>query len=397
MILIAFLFRQGSCVRTKTPPRYEFFVGFIRLIYIIQKHRMSKKSDKKALSVSKGSGSQESVNPNFIHKRSGLRTKKEYVEGVKTGNRALLSQAITLIESSKKTNRELGQEILEECMQWTGNSVRIGITGVPGVGKSTFIEAMGQKILEEGKKLAVLTIDPSSSRSGGSILGDKTRMQHLSNHKNAFIRPSPTSGTLGGVARKSRETMLLCEAAGYDTIFIETVGVGQSETAVHSMVDFFLLLMLAGAGDELQGIKRGIMEMADLIAINKAESENKQTAKNAAGEYKNALSLFPQSPSGWKPPVVTCSALEGEGMVKIWQHVGKYLKLTRDNGYFNQKRKEQAAYWMYESINEQLKDQFYKRPAIQTRLKETESRVQKGEVSSFKAAAELLKIFNQNE
>lgn len=358
---------------------------------------MSKKSDKKALSVSKGSGTQASVNPNFVHKRGSLKAKEDYVEGIRAGNTTLLSQAITLIESSKKINRELGQEILEECMPWTGNSVRIGITGVPGVGKSTFIEAMGQRILKEEKKLAVLTIDPSSSRSGGSILGDKTRMQHLSNHKNAFIRPSPTSGTLGGVARKSRETMLLCEAAGYDTIFIETVGVGQSETAVHSMVDFFLLLMLAGAGDELQGIKRGIMEMADLIAINKAEGENRQTAKNAAREYKNALTLFPDPPSGWKPPVVTCSALLGVGIEEIWQHVEQYLRLTRENGYFRQKRKEQAAYWMYESIHEQLKDQFYKHPGVQTRLQKTESRVQKGEISSFKAAEELLKVFREGE
>ncbi|MEX0646403.1 MAG: methylmalonyl Co-A mutase-associated GTPase MeaB [Balneolaceae bacterium] len=350
---------------------------------------------KKTLSVQKGTGSQESVNPDFRHKKSGLKTKEEYVKGINEGNRIILSQVITLIESSKETNRSLGLDILEACMENAGDSLRIGITGVPGVGKSTFIEAMGQKILKEEKKLAVLTIDPSSSRTKGSILGDKTRMQHLSNHENAFIRPSPASGTLGGVARKSRETMLLCEAAGFDTIFIETVGVGQSETAVHSMVDFFLLLMLPGAGDELQGIKRGIMEMADLIAINKAEDNNKQPAERARMEYKNALSLFPDSPSGWNVPVKTCSALRQDGIAEIWQDIKNYLDLTKNNGYFSKRRKEQAIHWMYESIHEQLKEQFYRHPEVGKKLKETEQKVQEGKLSSFKGAEELMSIFKE--
>lgn len=348
---------------------------------------------KKALSMEKGSGSQKSVNPEYIRKKGSLKSASEYVDGIKSGNRTVLSQAITLIESSNPTHKQLARDILDKCIAHSGNSIRIGITGVPGVGKSTFIEAMGKHILEKGHKLAVLTVDPSSSRTKGSILGDKTRMQTLSVHKHAFIRPSPTSGTLGGVARASRETMLLCEAAGFDTLFIETVGVGQSETTVHSMVDFFLLLMLAGAGDELQGMKRGIMEMADLIAINKAEEKNLPAAKQAVQEYKNALSLFPPPTSGWKPPVVTCSALYEEGMDKIWDEIENYLKLTKENHLFEKRRKEQASYWMYATIHQQLQDEFYQHPEIKKQLKSVEKRVQEGEISSFKAAEKLLSLF----
>lgn len=354
-------------------------------------------SDKKSLSVKKGAGIYGSVNPDFKARKGQLKSKEEYVEGVLSGNRTTLSQAITLLESSRQDQRDLGQDVLEACLPHTGKSVRIGITGVPGVGKSTFIEAMGQYLTTKGKKLAVLAIDPSSTRSGGSILGDKTRMPVLSVSENVFIRPSPTSGALGGVARKTRETMLLCEAAGYDIIFIETVGVGQSETSVHSMTDFFLLLMLAGAGDELQGIKRGIMEMADLIAINKAEEGNLDQAKRARRDYKNALNLFPPTPSGWKPNVLTCSALHQQGIEEIWEAVEQYLLLIRDNGFFESRRKEQAAYWMYETIESELKQRFYRHPKVRKQLQKFKEKVEQGEITSYKAASELMKLFERDE
>lgn len=353
------------------------------------------KPNNKSLSINKGSNPADSVNPNFRVKRSSLKSREEYVEGIKEGNRTILSQAITLIESSKPEFRELGQNVLEEVMPLTGNSVRIGITGVPGVGKSTFIEAIGNRFLEEGEKLAVLAIDPTSSRTRGSILGDKTRMATLSNHENAYIRPSPTSGTLGGVARTSRETMLLCEAAGYSTIFIETVGVGQSETTVHNMVDMFLLLMLAGAGDELQGIKRGIMEMADLIAINKAEGDNLDAAKRAMQEYKNALSLFPPAPSKWKTPVVTCSALNGDGLDDVKEKIGDYLEHIKESSYFKKQRREQSAWWMHETIREKLTTEFYNDTSIKEKISEIEEKVNTGEISSFAAAEKLLRMNRQ--
>lgn len=337
----------------------------------------------------------DSINPNFKTKRSSLKSWKEYVEGIKSGNRTVLSQAITLIESTRSEYRELGENILEDCLDSTGNSIRIGITGVPGVGKSTFIESLGKQLLEDGKELAVLTIDPSSRRSKGSILGDKTRMPSLSAHEHAYVRPSPTGGTLGGVARKTRETILLCEAAGFDTIFVETVGVGQSEITVQSMVDFFLLLMLAGAGDELQGIKRGIMEMADMIAINKADQKNIEKANQARQEFKNALSLFPAQESGWKPPVLTCSALEQKGLIRLWKQVEKYFRLTKGNGYFESNRKKQAVYWMNEAIEDQLKESFFKHPKVKEELPVLEKQVADGSISSFKAASELLKLFEQ--
>lgn len=337
----------------------------------------------------------DSINPNFRSKKSSLKSKQEYADGIKSGNRTILSQVITLIESTKEEYRELGEEILEDCLEDTGNSIRIGITGVPGVGKSTFIEAFGKLLLEEDRKLAVLTIDPSSSRSRGSILGDKTRMPILSAHKNAYVRPSPTGGTLGGVARKTRETILLCEAAGFDTIFVETVGVGQSETTVQSMVDFFLLLMITGAGDELQGIKRGIMEMADMIAINKADQKNIEKAKQARQEFKNALSLFPAHESGWQPPVLTCSALEEKRLDTLWKAIQKYFNLTKENGYFESNRKKQAVHWMNEAIQDQLKSSFFKHPKVKKELPVLEKKVTKGTISSFKAASELLKLFEQ--
>jgi len=350
-----------------------------------------------SLSISKGSELADSVNPNFRRKSAGNRSKEEYVEGIKNGDRSILSQVITLIESSKEERRKLGQQILEEVMPLTGNSVRIGITGVPGVGKSTFIEAIGNKFLSDGEKLAVLAIDPTSTRTRGSILGDKTRMATLSTNENAYIRPSPTSGTLGGVARASRETMLLCEAAGFTTIFIETVGVGQSETTVHNMVDMFLLLMLAGAGDELQGIKRGIMEMADLIAINKAEEENLDAARRARQEYKNALSLFPPSPSRWKTPVVTCSALNGRGIAEVQEQITGYLNHVKANSYFTKRRREQSAYWMHETIRQKLTEQFYNSSSIKNRLSDIEKKVNSGNISSFAAAEVLLSVFRESD
>lgn len=319
---------------------------------------------------------------------------KEYIEGILSGNRMLLSRAITLVESTKQEHTDLAQEIIEGCLPHAGESVRVGITGVPGVGKSTFIEAFGNYVInEQNRTLAVLAVDPSSSKTRGSILGDKTRMETLSNHPQAYIRPTPTSGSLGGVARGTRETITLCEAAGFNTILIETVGVGQSETAVHSMVDFFLLLMLAGAGDELQGIKRGIMEMADAIAINKADSGNEKASKRAMAEYKNALHLFPPTESGWIPKVTTCSAFHNNGIDEVWKIVDEYVRHAKTKGYFSEKRKQQANYWLDESINQELYRSFYQNPELNTELANFRTKVQNGELSSYKAARDLIRLF----
>ncbi|MCH2449874.1 MAG: methylmalonyl Co-A mutase-associated GTPase MeaB [Gracilimonas sp.] len=327
-----------------------------------------------------------------------LPTAKEFIEGITSGDRILLSRAITLIESTKQKHQDLAQEIIEGCLPYAGNSIRIGITGVPGVGKSTFIEAFGNHVIKkEDRTLAVLAVDPSSSKTRGSILGDKTRMETLSNHPKAYIRPTPTSGSLGGVARSTRETITLCEAAGFNTILIETVGVGQSETAVHSMVDFFLLLMLAGAGDELQGIKRGIMEMADSIVINKADSGNEGAAKRALTEYKNALHLFPPTESGWIPKVATCSAFHNKGIDEVWGIIEEYMRHTKAKGYFEQNRKEQASYWLDESINQELHRAFYGDPTLKNKMGNFRRKVQDGTVSSYKAARNLMQIFLDNK
>lgn len=354
-----------------------------------------------ALNVNDGVSRPPSVNEDAVSRFRKSRKKRmsvdEYVGGILACNRTVLSQAITLIESSLPEHYKMAQDIIEKCLPHAGNSMRIGITGVPGVGKSTFIEALGKIITSGGKKLAVLAIDPSSERSKGSILGDKTRMEALSMDKNAFIRPSPSAGSLGGVARKTRETIVLCEAAGFDTVFVETVGVGQSETAVHSMVDFFLLLMLAGAGDELQGIKRGIMEMADAIAITKADGSNKEKAEHAKAEYQNALHLFPAPPSKWIPKVVTCSAVERHGLNEIWDIVTSYQSITKTSGYFEYKRNQQARYWMYETINNQLKEDFYRNPAIERQVKKFEDDVLKNRISSFVAAKRMLEIYFNNQ
>lgn len=356
---------------------------------------MTKKSNNNdsSLSVSTGVESNDSINPDSLdrlNKRRQLLSLDDYVEGIRAGDRTVLSRAITLIESTKPNHREMAQKIIEMCLPDTGHSIRIGITGVPGVGKSTFIESMGNHIIEHGHKLAVLAIDPTSSRTKGSILGDKTRMETLANNPSAFIRPSPTAGSLGGVARKTRESIYLCEAAGFDTIFIETVGVGQSETAVHSMVDFFLLLMLAGAGDELQGIKRGIIEMADAIAINKIDNSSKKQVQQAVREYKNALHLYPPTKSGWKPQVTTCSALEGRGIADLWKMIERYISLTKENSFFETNRNRQARHWMYETIQQRLEEQFFNDPAIKKVLDQTENEVLSGKISSFRAAQKLL-------
>ena len=281
-------------------------------------------------------------------------------------------------------------EVIEKCLPYSGKSIRIGITGVPGVGKSTFIESLGTLLISKGKKIAVLAIDPSSARSKGSILGDKTRMENLANNKNAFVRPSASAGSLGGVARKTHESIILCEAAGYNTVFVETVGVGQSETAVHSMVDFFLLLMLAGAGDELQGIKRGIMEMADTIVINKADGDNIIKADLAKRNYKNALHLFPPAESGWIPLVKTCSSLSGDGIQKIWEIIENYIAQTLKNNYFNKNRKEQSVKIMLNTINLRLNDSFYFNDEIEKLLPQIEDELKTHKISSYVAAQKLL-------
>lgn len=305
---------------------------------------------------------------------------------LRSGDRAALARAITLVESRASQHQQAAAELLALAMPLSGNALRIGITGVPGVGKSTFIDNFGSLLTADGHKVAVLAIDPSSGRSGGSILGDKTRMERLSQDLNAFIRPTAAGSTLGGVARNSWEAMVLCEAAGYDIILIETVGVGQSETAVYGMVDFFLLLMLAGAGDELQGIKRGIMEMADLLVINKAEGDNLAKAKIAAGDYRNALHLFPAHPGQWTPEVLLASALNNEGIPAIWQSIQRYTDLTRPNGYFAQRRQEQAVVQFKEHIHYQLELARTAHPDLLALYQELETAIAAGQRNPFEAA-----------
>ena len=349
----------------------------------------------KGLQVNSGVSSQPTVNP-YRRPRANRRPKltaSDYVEGILKGNVSVLGQAVTLVESTADAHQQLAQEVIEKCLPYSGNSRRIGITGVPGAGKSTSIDVFGLHVLREGGKLAVLAIDPSSERTQGSILGDKTRMEKLSQHPSAFIRPSPSAGSLGGVARKTRETIVLCEAAGFDVIFIETVGVGQSETAVHSMVDLFMLLQISGAGDELQGIKRGIMEMADLMVITKADGENIHKAELAQTQFQGALRLFPVPESGWRPKVYTSSAVARTGLEEVWKGVEEYLDHIQKNGYFQHNRNRQNKYWMYESINEALRGSFYRDPAVEACIGAYEKRVLEDKISSFIAAKELLEIY----
>lgn len=344
------------------------------------------------LTVNRGVEQPNVVNPAIAERLKRLHkqtlTTDDYVNGILRGNINVLSQAITLVESARMDHQDMAQEVIKRCLPNSGKSVRIGITGVPGAGKSTFIEAFGKFLTSEGHKIAVLAIDPSSERSKGSILGDKTRMEELSRDPRAYIRPSPSAGSLGGVARKTREAMLLCEAAGYDIILIETVGVGQSETAVHSMVDFFLLMQIAGAGDELQGIKRGIMEMADSIIINKADGNNIQRSELAKGQLQSALHFFPPHESGVEPKVLTCSSYEKTGIKEIWDNILHYCSETQQNGYFDSHRCEQAKYWMYETINEQLRNRFYQ--VQKDELLKAEDNVMHNRESSFAAAFRLL-------
>ena len=344
------------------------------------------------LTVNSGVVQPPSVNP-YLHKRprrKPLPTASELVEGILKGDVTALSRAVTLVESLAHEHYALAQEVIDKCLPHSGNSRRIGITGVPGAGKSTSIDVFGLHVLREGGKLAVLAIDPSSERTKGSILGDKTRMEKLAVHPSAFIRPSPSAGSLGGVARKTRETIVLCEAAGYNNIFVETVGVGQSETAVHSMVDFFLLIQIAGAGDELQGIKRGIMEMADGIVINKADGDNIGPAQLAQAQFRSALHLFPPTASGWRPEVLTYSGYYELGIPEVWDMIDRYFAFVKANGYFDTKRREQARWWMYETIDEQLRKHFYDNPDIAARLAAAEADVLANRRSSFAAAADVL-------
>lgn len=350
----------------------------------------------KGLTVNSGVEQPSNINPYLKrnrYKRQELSV-SDMVEGIVKGNVTILSQAVTLIESVNPDHQSKAQEVIEKCLPHSGNSIRIGISGVPGAGKSTSIDEFGVHLLDRtGGKLAVLAIDPSSEISKGSILGDKTRMEKLSQRKESFIRPSPSAGSLGGVARKTRETIILCEAAGYDKIFVETVGVGQSETACHSMVDFFLLIQLAGTGDELQGIKRGIMEIADGIVINKCDGENVDRCHMAATHFRNALHFFPAPESGWLPKVLCYSGFYGIGVKEVWDMVYEYIDFVKANGYFAYRRNEQSKYWMYETINEHLRNNFYNNDEIQRRLKAAELSVLAGEKTSFMAAGDLLDYY----
>jgi LAO/AO transport system kinase len=353
------------------------------------------KAFKSALKVNEGIERPPVLNEDAIKalkKRTDVPA-EAYFQGILSGDRTLLSKAITLVESSLPAHYEKAQQILEKCIPYSGRSFRIGITGVPGVGKSTFIEAFGMALIESGRKIAVLAVDPSSTISKGSILGDKTRMDTLSVNDHAYIRPSPSAGSLGGVARKTREIIILCEAAGFDRILVETVGVGQSETAVHSMVDFFLLLMLAGAGDELQGIKRGIMEMCDGMIINKADGDNIVRAQMARIQYQNALHLFPPPASGRTPRVEMCSSLYKTGINNVMEMISEYETTVKNSGYFARKRTEQQKHRMYETIQQHLNDSFFSHPKIKSLSEETIRQLESSRITSFQAAQKLLDAY----
>ena len=354
---------------------------------------IDKNNKDSALTVSKGKANPVTINSKFkIVKRKELSV-DDYLRGIVSGNRTILSQAITLIESNLYSHSILGQKVIEKCLPYSGGSIRLGITGVPGVGKSTFIEALGKILTNDGHKVAVLAIDPSSQRSKGSILGDKTRMEELSQDANAFIRPSPSAGSLGGVARKTREIIILCEAAGFDTVIVETVGVGQSEVLAHSMVDFFLLLQLANAGDELQGIKRGIMEMADAIAVNKAEGKMKEISEMAATNYRNALHLFPANENGWIPKVYTCSSYTKDGIRDIWQGIEQFVQITKQNGYFYKNRNEQNLRILDENIKQSLLDNFYNNVEIKKELLVAKDDILDNRMSAYVIAQNLIEKY----
>jgi len=318
-----------------------------------------------------------------------------YVQGVLKGDRRLIAKTITMIESSLSSHQRLAHRIIDLLLPYAGKATRLGITGVPGAGKSTFIESLGIMLIKKGHRVAVLAVDPSSKRSGGSVLADKTRMEKLAVEERAFIRPSPSGGTLGGVARKTRETMILCEAAGFDVIVVETVGVGQSETAVASMVDFFLVLMIAGAGDELQGIKKGILELADAVAVNKADGNNVERAEFARKQYETALHFLAPSSPNWTPPVLTCSALEMTDIDVIWENVLKHQKIFTQTGELDAKRKKQAVDWMWSLVKEGLKERFYQHSEIDKILPETIKEVEQGTIASTIAASRLLNLLDR--
>ncbi|GAB4225491.1 MAG: methylmalonyl Co-A mutase-associated GTPase MeaB [Methyloligellaceae bacterium] len=326
---------------------------------------------------------------NATNKSREILRLEDYVEGVRSGNRAMLARAITLVESSNPKHQQLAQEVLKALLPETGQASRVGITGVPGVGKSTLIDQLGTNLTGAGHKVAVLAVDPTSSRSGGSILGDKTRMARLASDPNAYIRPSPTSGTLGGVARKTRETMTLVEAAGFDVILVETVGVGQSETAVSEMVDFFLVLMLPGAGDELQGIKKGIIEIADMIAVNKADGDNLERAIKAASEYRSALHILTPASASWSPPVITVSAIENSGLDVLWEKICEHREKLTATGELQAKRQEQAVKWMHDMLEERLKAQLRSDKRVAARLKALEEEVRAGRTTPALAVSEI--------
>lgn len=361
---------------------------------------MNKSNKKSALKENEGivppSITNTSAIANIQKRRLQKQTAAELISKITTGDAVALSQGITLVESLNPEHHDKANQIIQGCLPFANKSIRIGITGVPGVGKSTFIEAFGSLLTSLGNKVAVLAIDPSSSITKGSILGDKTRMEELVKDPNAYIRPSASGTSLGGVARKTRESIILCEACGYNIILVETVGVGQSETAVHSMVDFFLLLNLAGAGDELQGIKRGIMEMADSVIINKADGENIKKAQLARLEYVRALHLFPKKESEWSPEVRTCSALEQTGILKIWEMIKEYETLTKENYYFHKRRQEQNQYWMMETIQEEVLMRFYNTAEVAKQIAQNKKAVQENELSPFAAAQLVLKTYFKN-
>lgn len=335
---------------------------------------------------------------NWFNKRKERRKQlnaNSLLTGLLSRNISELSSAITLLESTRNDDREIAKDLVKLCLPYSGNSIRIGITGVPGVGKSTFIEAFGKILMSFGKRIAVLAIDPTSEQSGGSILGDKTRMEELSLMDNVFIRPSPSGKTLGGVAKKTRESILLCETAGFDVILIETVGVGQSETMVHSMVDFFLLLMLSGAGDELQGIKRGIMEMADTIVITKADGDNLQKAKLAKREYQNALHLFPPNENGWIPQTLICSSLTGDNLDTVWNTVNSFINHTKVNGFFEKNRHNQDKFWFQETLKELLLTHFFSDAKTKKEIENMEQKIVNGTITSFQAAEDVFSKYRK--
>ena len=338
----------------------------------------------------------ETINRKFKRKKRQELSAEAFVKAILKGDRIVLSQAITLVESNNTEHQSKAHQIVNACLPYSGKSIRVGITGTPGVGKSTFVESIGEYVTNLGKKLAVLAIDPTSQISHGSILGDKTRMENLSNNPNAFIRPSAAGQSLGGVARKTRETIILCEAAGYDVIFVETVGVGQSEVAVHSMVDFFLLLLLPGGGDELQGIKRGVVEMADIIAINKADGDNLAKAKESRKAYRNGLHMFPPKNSNWTATAIICSAIKNTGIQEIWQTILQYQQFTKKNNFFEENRQNQAQYWLNETIQNELKSRFENHTDVKDNFKKIQEQVQAGKITPFSGAEKLMRLFLEN-